>query len=143
MDPIETEIVDRDHLVERLRNLKEVEGFDMLTDLAGVDYKGFSGNRARSERFEVVYHLLSVTDGRRHRVRVPVPESDPSIATVTSLWSAADWFERECFDMFGIKFEGHPNLKRLLMYEGFEGHPLRKDYPITKRQKIPVPEEAL
>ena len=94
---------------------------------------------ATQARFEVVYHFASIPLKHRLRVKVPVEESKPEIDTVTTLWGGADWFEREIWDMFGIKFTGHPNLKRILMYEGFEGHPLRKDYPVTQRQPLVGP----
>ena len=85
-------------------------------------------------RFAVVYHFYSVVHKHRLRLVVPVEEADAEMDSLTSLWPAADWLEREVWDMFGINFRGHPDLKRILMYEGFEGHPLRKDYPVNKRQ---------
>ncbi len=87
-------------------------------------------------RFEVVYHLYSLEHNQRVRVKVPVEVAAPQVDSLTGVWPAADWFEREIWDMFGIRFHGHPNLKRLLMYEEFDGHPLRKDYPVTKRQPL-------
>lgn len=87
-------------------------------------------------RFDVVYHFFSARHGHRLRLRVPVALSDPRVDSLTGLWHAANWFEREVWDMFGIVFTGHPNLKRILMYEGFTGHPLRKDYPFDKRQPL-------
>lgn len=84
----------------------------------------------------MVYMLYSLTHNHRIRLRVPVDESDLTVDTLTPVWHAADWFEREVWDMFGVRFPGHPNPKRLLMYEEFEGHPLRKDYPVTKRQPL-------
>ena len=69
-------------------------------------------------------------------MKIPLPEQKPEMDSVASLWGSADWFEREVWDMYGIRFHGHPNLKRILMYEGFEGHPLRKDYPVNKRQPL-------
>ena len=90
-------------------------------------------------RFEVVYHFYSVPKNHRVRLKVPVPEAAPSVPSVTGLWSSANWYEREAWDMFGIRFDGHPNLKRILMYTGFEGHPLRKDYPVNKRQPLVGP----
>lgn len=135
----ETVIVRREGIFEVLKFLRD-DGelkFDLLVDLCGVDWPG------REMRFEVVYHLYSVKNKKRIRVKTQVPINDPTVKSVTSLWKAADWFEREAFDLFGIVFEGHPNLKRLLMYEGFEGHPLRKDYPIEKRQGIPVPDKMV
>ncbi len=89
-----------------------------------------------SARFDMVYHLYSSTQNHRLRVKVPLSASDPIVDSLTGLWATANWFEREVWDMFGIGFRGHPNLKRLLMYESFEGHPLRKDYPVRKRQPL-------
>jgi NADH-quinone oxidoreductase subunit C/D len=105
-----------------------------MADLCGVDYLGREG-----KRFEVVYHLYSTSTNKRLRAKVQLGEKEPAIDSVADIWPAADWFERECYDLFGIKFVGHKNLKRILLYEGFEGHPLRKDYPINKRQGIPTP----
>jgi NADH-quinone oxidoreductase subunit C len=87
-------------------------------------------------RFEVVYHFFSSVHTHRLRLKVPLAASDPQVDSLTSLWKAANWFEREVWDMFGIVFTGHPNLKRILMYEPFNGHPLRKDYPFNKRQPL-------
>jgi NADH-quinone oxidoreductase subunit C len=103
--------------------------FDILIDITALDFLG------RKPRFDVVYHLLSLPFNRRLRLKVPVDEEE-SIDSLTPLWGCANWLEREVWDMFGIRFAGHPNLKRILMYEGFEGHPLRKDYPIQKRQPL-------
>ena len=89
-----------------------------------------------SYRFEVVYHFYSLSKNHRLRVKVPVTVADPVVPSLTGLWKAANWFEREVWDMFGVRFSGHPNLKRILMYPEFEGHPLRKDYPIYKRQPL-------
>ncbi len=108
----------------------EAFAFDYLMDLTAVDLLG------REPRFEVVAHLYSTTHNHRLRLKVGLAESDPEVDTLTGLWSAADWYEREIFDMFGVRFRDHPNLRRILMYEGFEGHPLRKDYPIRRRQPI-------
>ena len=87
-------------------------------------------------RFELVYHFFSSSHRHRLRVKVPLGAADPTVESLTGLWRAADWFEREVWDMFGVVFVGHPNLKRILMYESFEGHPLRKDYPYDKRQPL-------
>ena len=87
-------------------------------------------------RFDLVYHLYSSTHRHRLRVKVPLALADPTVDSLTPLWRGADWFEREVWDMFGIRFTGHPNLRRLLMYEEFNGHPLRKDYPVRKRQPL-------
>ena len=91
---------------------------------------------ATQARFEVVYHFVSLPLKHRLRVKVPVEESKPEIDSISALWGGANWFEREVWDMFGIRFTGHPNLKRILMYAQFEGHPLRKDYPVTQRQPL-------
>ncbi len=87
-------------------------------------------------RFEVAYHFYSHSKHHRLRLKVPVEEKGAEVDSLVSLWKGADWFEREVWDMFGIRFKGHPNLKRILMYEPFEGHPLRKDYPVNKRQPL-------
>ena len=90
-------------------------------------------------RFELVYHLYSTRHHHRLRVKVPLTLSDLAVDSLAGLWASANWFEREVWDLFGITFRGHPNLKRILMYEGFQGHPLRKDYPIRKRQPLVGP----
>ncbi len=110
---------------------------DMLLDIVAVDYLG-----KRDVRFELNYILYSSSKNRRFIVKVAVSEQKPMIATVDDLWKSANWAEREVFDMIGIKFMGHPNLKRILMFEGFEGHPLRKDYAINHRQQIPDVQEV-
>ncbi|HUK87744.1 MAG TPA: NADH-quinone oxidoreductase subunit C [Terriglobales bacterium] len=98
--------------------------FDFLSDLTCVDrYPG-------EPRFEVVYHLLSLPRKERVRLKVRVPGDDPNLESVTSVWPAANYFEREVFDLFGVRFAGHPYLRRLLMPEDWQGHPLRKDYPV-------------
>lgn len=132
-----TIIVGKDRLsliLDFLKNDPDLS-FEILMSVCGVDYLG------EKPRFEAVYHLYSVTKNHRLRLRVKVPEEDMKLPTATGLWKSADWHEREAYDMFGFEFVGHPNLKRILLFEGFEGHPLRKDYPMAKRQKIPVPEE--
>ncbi|NIV94104.1 NADH-quinone oxidoreductase subunit C, partial [candidate division KSB1 bacterium] len=106
--------------------------FDMLVDLAGMDYLGLG----RDPRFEVVYTLHSFKNNNRLRIKAPIDERDPQIQSLTPLWRIANWYEREVWDMFGIRFKGHPDLRRLLMYDEFKGHPLRKDYPIRKRQPL-------
>jgi NADH-quinone oxidoreductase subunit C len=107
--------------------------FDMLIDLCGVDYPD------REPRFEVVLHLYSVE--KRHRVRLKARVGDAEgngaeLHTITDVWAGANWFERETWDMMGIKFRGHPDLRRILMYPEFEGHPLRKDYPAQRTQPL-------
>jgi NADH-quinone oxidoreductase subunit C len=116
----------RDILIPLLGFLKKEEEFacDFLTDLCGVDYL------PAAPRFRVVYHLYSLKHKHRLRVKVALEESDPVVDSCISLWAGADWHERECFDLFGIIFKGHPNLQRLLLPSGFVGHPLRKDFPL-------------
>jgi NADH-quinone oxidoreductase subunit C len=109
--------------------------FDVLMDVTAVDYE------KRRPRFEVVYHFLSLEHRHRLRVKVPVGEPDPEVDTLTGLWKGANWYEREVYDMFGIRFRGHPDLRRILMYPEFEGHPLRKDYPIRRRQPLIGPKD--
>jgi NADH-quinone oxidoreductase subunit C len=104
--------------------------FDVLIDITAIDYQ------ERKPRFDVVYHLLSLPFNRRLRLKVAVEEGESKLESLTPYWGSADWLEREVWDMFGISFAGHPNLKRILMYEEFQGHPLRKDYPIRKRQPL-------
>ena len=135
----ETIQVGAENLFEVLKFAKENSAtqFDLLVDVCGVDYLG------QTPRFEVVYHLYSIPKNHRLRIKVRVPEENCRVPSCVSLWKSADWFERETWDMVGIIFEGHTALKRLLLFEGFEGHPLRKDYPIAKRQKIPEPLERL
>jgi NADH-quinone oxidoreductase subunit C len=123
--------VRRDRIVEILRFLRDdpETAFDGMIDLCGVDHL----DRGAPERFAVVYHLVSHASGRLLRVRAWVPETSPEIDTASGIWPAADWAEREAFDMYGIRFRGHPNLVRILLPDGYEGHPLRKDYPLHGR----------
>ena len=107
--------------------------FDFLADVTCVDWLG------RTPRFEVVYQLVSLPLRHRLRVKVPVGEDDPVVPSATGTWAAANWAEREAWDMFGVRFAGHPDLRRILMYASFEGHPLRKDYQLDRRQPL-VPE---
>jgi NADH-quinone oxidoreductase subunit C len=132
-----TAVVERARVRDVLRYCRDTAalGFDVLMDLTAVDYSRFPG-REDGPRFEVVYHLYSILHNHRVRVKVRVDEDDAVVPTAVPLWPIADWFEREVWDMFGIRFEGHPDLKRLLMYEEFVGHPLRKDYPINRRQPL-------
>lgn len=123
----DTILVKRESAFEILRALKEQHQFGMLADLSAVDYLG------QTPRFEVVYHLNSLEGNVRLRIKVPVGEGE-EVDSVTPLWPIANWLERETWDMFGIRFRNHPDLRRLLMYDEFEGHALRKDYPINKRQ---------
>ncbi len=124
-----TFLVDRTVLPRLARHLKDEPSLDfkLLADVCGVDYPG------REERFEAVYHLYSVQHGHHIRLKVPLREDDLTVPSVIGVWKAADWFEREAFDLFGIRFEGHPNLKRILCHPSFRGHPLRKDYDPGQR----------
>jgi NADH-quinone oxidoreductase subunit C/D len=124
-----TWIVKREVLADLARALRDdpATRFDMLLDLCGVDFPD------REERFEAVYHLYSMPRAERMRLKVRVAESDPVLPSLMEVWKAADWFEREAYDMFGLRFEGHPNLRRLLTHDGFVGHPLRKDYDPARR----------
>ena len=130
-------MVSRDALVDALTFCRDDAAlrFDVLMDLTAVDYLKFPG-REDGPRFDVVYHLYSITHNHRLRLRVPVEQDDPVVPTATPLWPIANWLEREVWDMFGIRFAGHPDLRRLLMYEEFVGHPLRKDYPVDRRQPL-------
>jgi len=107
-----------------------VTAMNMISDLTCVDRFG------HEPRFDVVMHLYSIE--KKHRVRLygGVPEEEPTIESVVSLWPGANWFEREAFDLYGVRFKGHPDLRRILMYPEFVGHPLRKDYPKEKRQPL-------
>jgi NADH-quinone oxidoreductase subunit C len=128
----DTAVVPAERIVEVSRFLRDDPQLDysMLVDLTAVDYL------PRIPRFEVVYHYLSLAKLHRVRVKVLVDEKAAIVPSLTGLWGCADWLEREVWDMFGIRFEGHPNLRRILMYEEFQGHPLRKDYPLRKRQPL-------
>ena len=107
--------------------------FEQLIDLCGMDYSGFGGEGEwDGARFAVVVHLLSVSNNQRVRVRVFCPDDDlPVVASMVDIWPAANWFEREAFDLYGIVFEGHPDLRRILTDYGFIGHPFRKDFPLS------------
>jgi NADH-quinone oxidoreductase subunit C len=132
-----TAVVAAEGIVDALRFCRDEPdlGFDMLMDLTAVDYLKYPG-REDGPRFDVVYHLYSVTHNHRVRLKVPVEQDAPSVPTATALWPIANWLEREVWDMYGIRFDGHPDLRRLLLYEEFIGHPLRKDYPMERRQPL-------
>ncbi len=104
-------------------------GFNLLLDITAVDWMD-----ERECRFELVYHLLSLKNSHRLRVKMDIPESKLEVPTVSDLWSGANYMEREVWDMYGISFTDHPDLRRILMYEEFEGYPLRKDYPVQGKQ---------
>ena len=125
----ETWVVRSEVLLDLCRELhaSRETRFDLLLEIFGMDYP------EREQRFEAVYHLYSIPNGRRLRLKVPLAASDPTLPSVIPVWKAADWFEREAFDMFGLVFDGHPNLRRILTHEAFQGHALRKDYDAAKR----------
>ena len=119
-----TLVAERERIVEVLTALRDRFGFQQLVDLCGVDYPD------RAERFEVVYHLLSLTRNVRIRVKVSTDEHQP-VPSVIGVYPNANWFEREAFDLYGVLFSDHPDLRRLLTDYGFQGHPMRKDFPMT------------
>jgi NADH-quinone oxidoreductase subunit C len=137
-DGMPTIYVPRERLVETMRALRDTPelGFGFLVDIIGVDYY------PREPRFEVVYLLASLgmagygEQARRLRVKVRVPGEDPSVPTLAGVWKAADWSERELWDMLGIRVVGHADLRRILMPEDWEGHPMRKDYPVQIKQPV-------
>jgi NADH-quinone oxidoreductase subunit C len=106
--------------------------FEQMIDLCGVDYQSYGDGRWEGARFGVVVHLMSITHNWRLRVRTFAPDDDmPLVASLTPVWPAANWYEREAFDLFGILFEGHDDLRRILTDYGFIGHPFRKDFPVS------------
>ena len=129
-----TLVVRREAIVDVLRALRDEHAYQQLMEIAGVDYP------ERAERFEVAYHLLSLTKNHRVRVKVSTDEDTP-VPTVTGLWPVAGWLEREVFDMFGVLFDGHPDLRRILTDYGFRGHPFRKDFPLTGFSEMRYSEE--
>ena len=124
--------VKKEHVAEVCRFLKDDPAldFNVAPYVTAVDYLG------QEPRFEVVYNCLSTSKKWRVRLRVRVPEGDALLPSVTGVWRGVDWFERYCWDMYGIRFTGHPDLRRLFMYDEFVGHPLRKDYPLRGRQPL-------
>ena len=126
--------VRRESIVEVCRTLRDRFEYQQLMEIAGVD------SPSRPERFEVVYHLLSVTKNHRIRVRVSTDEDVP-VPSVTPIWPVANWLEREVFDMFGVAFDGHPDLRRILTDYGFRGHPFRKDFPMSGYVELRYSEE--
>ena len=131
----ETVVIGRESMLEIFRWLRDdpEAAFNLLVDETAVDSLG------KTPRFDLVTHLFSLSRGCRLRVKVPIDEQDAWSHSLVPLWKNANWLEREIYDMFGIRFEGHPDLRRILLYPQFEGHPLRKDYPVSKRQPI-IPE---
>jgi NADH-quinone oxidoreductase subunit C len=123
---------------DALEALKDQHGFDLLVDLAGIDYLGYPD---ATDRFAVVYSLANTTSGERLFVKTFVNDPEPELPSAYPLWKGADWMEREVFDMFGIRFPGHPDLRRILMPDAFADYPLRKDYPLRghgERHNLPV-----
>jgi NADH-quinone oxidoreductase subunit C len=122
-----TIVVPRERVVELCEYLKTAPqfGFNMLADICGVDR-----GPEEDPRFEVNYHLFSTTKFHRLRLKVVLSEEDASVPTVTGVWRTANWHERETFDMFGVRFEGHPDLRRILLPDDWQGHALRKDFPL-------------
>ncbi|HKA05708.1 MAG TPA: NADH-quinone oxidoreductase subunit C [Gemmataceae bacterium] len=123
-------IVPVSRLIELMTWLKTEAGFDYLADIAGIDYLHYPN---ATDRYGVVYCLANTETAERVYVKVFANDPDPTLPSVNQLWKGADWMEREVFDMYGVAFEGHPDLRRILMPEGFESYPLRKDYPLRGR----------
>jgi NADH-quinone oxidoreductase subunit C len=116
--------------------LRDEFGFDFLADVTGIDYLHYPN---ATDRYGVVYALTNTATGARVFVKAFANDPDPALPSVVSLWAGADWMEREVYDMYGVRFDGHPDLRRILMYPEFEGHPLRKDYPLLSRVVKPWP----
>ncbi len=134
-------IAESDNFIDVLRYLRDKKSFAVLLDITAVDYLSFPGHR--DERFAVVYLLKNLETCQRICIKVMVEEDEARLQTVCRLWKNANWLEREVFDQYGIHFQGHPNLKRILNHHQFVGHPLRKDYPVQKRQKLSVNDPML
>lgn len=123
----------REQLLAVCRALRDEDdfAFEQLIDLCGVDYLEYDNGRWQGARFAVVYHLLSIKHNHRIRLRTFAEETMPVVDSVITVWNSADWYEREAFDLFGIVFDGHPDLRRILTDYGFIGHPFRKDFPLS------------
>jgi NADH-quinone oxidoreductase subunit C len=131
-------VVPRDEILQALRLLRDRRGFDLLVDISCVDYLNYRG---AEDRFGLVYLLANTQTNERIAVRTFVNSPELTVPSVVTLWKGADWLEREVWDMFGIQFEGHPDLRRILMPEEFTAFPLRKDYPLQgrgERHNFPV-----
>ena len=129
-----TAVVPAGHLADVMRKLRDQPGlrFESLIDVCGVDYSTYGDGAWTGSRFAAVYHLLSLSHNHRLRVRVFAGDDDfPVLPSMVDVWPAANWFEREAFDLYGIVFDGHPDLRRLLTDYGFVGHPFRKDFPLS------------
>jgi NADH-quinone oxidoreductase subunit C len=130
--------VPADKIFNALKFLKEQVGFDMLCDLAGIDYLGYPD---AADRYGIVYALVNTKTGERLFLKTFVNDPDPTLQSVVPLWEGANWMEREAFDMFGVVFVGHPDLRRILLPDEFSSFPLRKDYPLRgygERHNFPV-----
>ena len=127
-----TVVVKKEDIVAVSQYLKANEGFNFLTDLCGVDYLGM-----KDDRFMVVYHLYNIATHERLRLKVAVAEKDATVDSVASVWGTASWHERECWDLMGISFNNHPDLRRILMPADWVGYPLRKDYPVQGPDRAP------
>ncbi len=128
---LEVKAADYRKSCETLRNRAEL-GFEQMIDLCGVDYASYGDRPREGSRFAVVVHLLSVQKNWRLRLRTFCPDDEfPVVSSLVEVWPAASWFEREAFDLYGIMFEGHPDLRRILTDYGFVGHPFRKDFPLS------------
>ncbi len=130
-----TVLLARESVVEACHYLKGQHAYEQLIDLCGVDMSEHPAQTDQSPRFQVVYHLLSVTENKRLRLKVGLNERE-LVDSVVEVWPTANWFEREAFDLLGIIFNHHPDLRRILTDYGFEGHPLRKDFPLTGRVEM-------
>ena len=129
--------VDRDSIVDVCRYLKEDFGFDYLSDIGGFD------RFTEDDRFEVFYSLISMERGKRIRLKVRVDEDDPVVPSIVSVHGSANWNERECWDMMGVRFDGHPDLRRIYMPEDFEHHPQRKEFPsLGVPGSLPLPSQT-
>ncbi|KPK48828.1 MAG: NADH dehydrogenase [Acidithiobacillales bacterium SM23_46] len=132
-----TLVLHREQLLRACRILRDDKdfGFEQLIDVCGVDYSAFGEESAQGPkpgpRYAAVYHLLSLRHNRRLRLKVFLDDEMPMVESVVGIWNSANWFEREAFDLFGIVFEGHPDLRRILTDYGFIGHPFRKDFPVS------------
>ena len=127
-----TVVVRAAEMLDTLKLLRDAAGFEQMIDLCGVDYSIYGGGAWEGRRFAIVYHLLSVAHNVRLRVRIFAEDDDfPALESATDIWSCANWYEREAFDLYGIVFIGHPDLRRILTDYGFAGNPFRKDFPLS------------
>ena len=126
-------VVSKDKLLDTCLALRDNDPFacEQLIDLTGVDYSEYGNGKWQGLRYAVIYHLLSIKHNHRIRLKVFVDGEPPLVDSVVNIWNSANWYEREAFDLFGIIFEGHPDLRRILTDYGFVGHPFRKDFPLT------------